>query len=106
MQYHPARLANTSGLPRRMEKKAERDTASMMLEVFQHGLEARAGAECVEHDLQALSDVSHTALDLEMSLLDDGLAKAKGSPARVEMAARASQRMASLVDRRITREFW
>jgi hypothetical protein len=105
MSMHPARLDDETGLTPRQMAKAQRAATSTALEVFRYGLDARAQAECSQHDTLALADASRTALTEEMDLLDYGLARAGGSAAKAELVARAVQRMAAIDDRQLTRRF-
>ncbi len=57
------------------------------------------------HDSQALADANRAAMSAEMDVLDYGLSRAGGSAAQVEITARAVQRMAIIIDRRILRRF-
>ena len=105
MSLLPAPLGDETGRTPRQLAKAKRQAASTALAVFQYGLEAQARAHIDQHDTQALADASRCALDEECALLDDGLARAGVSAAKVELVARHVQRMAFINDRRITRRF-
>lgn len=103
--YHPARLDDPAGLSRRQIEQARRAEAANTLEVFRYGLGARARAQIDIHDSQALADANRAAVSTEMDLLDYGLSRAGMSAAKVEITARAVQRMAIINDRRILRRF-
>jgi hypothetical protein len=105
MSLLPATLNDDTGLTPRQIAKAQRAEASTRLRIFGHGLDARAQAECSQQDTQAIADASRTALTEEMDLLDYGLARAGGSAAKIELVARAVQRMAAIDDRQIIRRF-
>jgi hypothetical protein len=103
---HPApRDSQTGGLTRRQleqARKVEADTA-MELHRYKHGAYFRSGVDM--YDSQALADANRAAVCEEMDLVDWGLSRAGMSAAKVEMVARAAQRMARINDHRITRRF-
>jgi hypothetical protein len=75
------------------------------LELHRYGLAARFRAQVDIYDSQALADANRAAVSEEMDLVDYGLSRAGTSAAKVEMTARAAQRMATINDRRIMRRF-
>jgi hypothetical protein len=85
--------------------KAKRSEASAGLDIFRHGLVVQRRAEYDRQDAQAVADASHTSLDLELDLLDYGMARAGQSAARLELVARHVERLAASNNRRITRRF-
>lgn len=103
--YHPALLDSPTALSRRQLEEARKAQASNSLEVFRYGLGAQARAQIDIHDSQALADANRAAVSEEMDLLDYGLSRAGASTAKVEITARAVQRMGTINDRRITNRF-
>lgn len=103
--FHPARLDDSTALSRRQIEQARKAEAANALEVFRYGLGAQARAQIDIHDTQALADANRAAVSEEMDLLDYGLSRAGTSAAKVEITARAAQRMATINDRRILRRF-
>jgi hypothetical protein len=103
--YHPARLDDLTALSRRQIAQARQAEAANALEVFRYSLGARARGQIDMHDSQALADATRAAVSEEMDLLDYGLSRAGGSAAKVEITARAAQRMATINDRRLMRRF-
>ena len=104
--FHPApRDSQTGGLTRRQleqARKVEADTA-VELHRYKHG--ARFRAQIDIYDSLALAEANHAAVSSEMEMLDYGLSRAGLSAAKIEITARAAQRMAIINDRRITRKF-
>jgi hypothetical protein len=104
--FHPARRdSQTGGLTKRhldQAGKVEADTA-LELHRYKHGAHFRAQLDI--YDSQALADANQAAVACEMDVLDYGLSRAGTSAAKVEMTARAAQRMAIINDRRIMRRF-
>jgi molybdopterin-guanine dinucleotide biosynthesis protein A len=82
--------------------KAQRRTE---LAVFKHSLRARYEAECARLDTQALSDVVKTALEEEMGLMEWGLERAGGSPAKAELVARKLAMFSNINSQCIARRF-
>lgn len=103
--YHPARLDDPIGLTRRQIDQARKAEASNAMEVFRYGLGSQGRAQIDIYDSQALADANRAAVCEEMDLLDYGLSRAGTSAAKVEIVARAAQRMATVNDRRIMRRF-
>jgi hypothetical protein len=85
--------------------RAKRDQTNAELRLFDHLLEARLLAEKDRIDSQAAADASGAALGEELDLLDDGLARAGGAAAKLELVARHVERLATINGRRITRRF-
>jgi hypothetical protein len=106
VSFLPAPLDDApGGLTAWQINKAKRAQASAELDIFRHGLVAQTRAEFDRQDAQAVADASHTSLDLELDLLDYGMARAGQSAARLELVARHVERLASINNRRITRRF-
>jgi hypothetical protein len=103
--YHLAPLDSPTGLSRRQVEQARRAQADNALEAFRYGLGAQARAQIDVHDSQALADANRAAVSAELDLLDYGLSRAGASAAKVEITARAVQRMGTINDRRITGRF-
>lgn len=106
MSMLPAPLDDRSGeLSVREARRARQlqDDASLILLGYQ--LEARLMAEKDRADTEALSDASRAALVEEFDLLDEGLTRANGSAAKVELVGRHVERLSAINDRRIRRRF-
>jgi len=101
MPFLPAPTDDDSGLNRRA-RKAEASTA---LELHRYRLGARFRAQVDIYESQALADANRAAVCEEMDLVDYGLSRAGTSAAKIEMTARAAQRMATINERRIMRRF-
>jgi hypothetical protein len=101
----PALLNDDTGLTSRQVAKARSVQASTELRLFGYTLEAHTLAEMDRLDSQAAGDASRAALDEEIGLLEHGLARAGGSAAVTELAARRVELLAAINDRRITRRF-
>jgi hypothetical protein len=101
----PALTDNDGGLSRRQVVRARKAEASTALELHRYGLGARFRAQVDIYDSQALSDANRAAVAEEMDVLEYGLSRAGMSAAKIEMTARAVQRMAIINDRRIMRRF-
>lgn len=104
MDNLPVLRADNSRPPRQLARAvaAQRRTE---LAIFEHNLEARYVAECERIDAQALSDVIHTSLEEEFSILDWGMEQAAGSAAKAELVARKSVMQSKLNNARIVRHF-
>jgi hypothetical protein len=104
--FHPARRdSQAGGLTKRhldQAGKVEADTA-LELHRYKHGSHFKAQIDI--YDSQALADANRAAVCEEMSLVEYGLSRAGTSAAKVEMTARAAERMARINDRRIMRRF-
>jgi hypothetical protein len=92
-------------LTRRQLEQANKAEANTALELHRYRLGAQFRAQIDICDSQALADANQAAVASEMDVLDYGLSRAGTSAAKVEMTARAAQRMAVLTDRRINRRF-
>lgn len=96
------------GLPLRASrqlKRASEAQANAALEVFRYSLGAQARSQIDQIDSEALDDASRVAIECELGLLDDGLAKAGTSAAKAAIVARHVERNVNIDDRRISRRF-
>jgi hypothetical protein len=93
------------GRSRRQLVQAARAQERGELEVFRHHVAARVLTECEEIDARALADVTRTALEEEMGVLDEGLAKAAGSVAKAELVSRMVAMQSRIDSARIARRF-
>jgi hypothetical protein len=75
------------------------------LAIFEHNMDARFVAECERIDSQALGDVTKTALDEELGLLDWGTEQAAGSAAKAELVSRKVNMQSKINSVRIARRF-
>jgi hypothetical protein len=102
----PVPFADGAGsLSPRQVARARRAQTNTELAIYQHGLQAHAEAEMDRLDSQAIADVSRTAMEEELALLDYGLHCAGQSPAKIEIVARTVERLSTLNNRRISRRF-
>jgi hypothetical protein len=85
--------------------RAARALQSTELAIYEYGLDARRQAECDRIDSQAISDVTRTALEEEMNVLDWGLERAGGSQAKRELVSRMVAQQSAIDIRRIARRF-
>jgi hypothetical protein len=104
MSNLPARLSDVA-LPSRALVKAARATQRTELAIYEHGLDARRQVECDRIDSQAIADVTRTALDEEMDVLDWGLERAGRSPAKRELVSRMVAQQSRIDIARIGRRF-
>jgi hypothetical protein len=105
MSFLPVPTNDDSGLNRRQVLRARKAQAETALELHRYGLGARFRSQIDIYDSQAVTDANQAAVGMEMDLVDYGLSRAGTSAAKVEMTARAAQRVAVINDRRITRRF-
>ncbi len=70
-----------------------------------HGMDAWATSEEDRQDSEALGDAAGFALEKELTLLHDGLARAGQSAAGVELVARKVELVAGIDNRRLARRF-
>ncbi len=104
--FQPApRDSHTGGLTRRQLEQARRVEAETALELhrYKHGSHFKAQIDI--YDSEALADANFAAASTEMDVLEKGLSRAGNSAAKVEITARAVQRMADINERRIRRKF-
>jgi hypothetical protein len=98
-------LHSDSEFPDRQLSRAVRLQRRTELNILRHSLRAREAAEVTRLDTQALSDVVKTALEEELNLMEWGLDRAGGSPARAELVARKLAMFSNINSDRILRRF-
>jgi hypothetical protein len=91
--------------PSRQVARAARALERCELDIYHHQLMARFAAECDQIDARAVADVTRTALEEEMSVLDWGLQEAAGSHAKAELVSRMVSLQSKLDSARIARRF-
>ncbi len=104
--FHPApRDSQAGGLTRRQLEQARRVEAETALELhrYKHGSHFKAQIDI--YDSEAVADANQAAACTEMDLLDWCLSRAGSSAVKIEITARAAQRVALINDRRIMRKF-
>jgi hypothetical protein len=99
----PARLTDAGSS--RALARATRATEQTELSIYKYHLDARRRAECDRIDSQAIADVTRSALEEEMSVLDSCMARAGDSPAKRELVARMVALQSDIDIRRISRRF-
>lgn len=99
----PARLTDAG--PSRVLARATRATEQTELSIYTYHLDARRRAECDRIDSQAIADVTRSALEEEMNVLDACMARAGNSPAKRELVARMVALQSDIDIRRISRRF-
>jgi hypothetical protein len=105
MDQLPDVRTDDDSLSPRQAARAIRIARSNELRVFQHAVRARARAEMDQADGQAMADAMRGAMDEEMDLLDYGLRRAAGSPAKAELVARKVEMLSNANNRRLQRRF-
>jgi hypothetical protein len=104
--FQPApRDSQAGGLTRRQLEQARRVEADTALELHRYKHGARFRAQIDIYDSEANADANQAAACTEMDLLDWCLSRAGMSAAKIEITARAAQRVAIINDRRIRRRF-
>lgn len=93
------------GRPSRQLARATRAQEGTELAIFEHQLSARYLAECDRIDSEAIADVTRSALEQELGVLDWGLAEAAGSPAKTELVSRMVGLQSKIDSARIARRF-
>ena len=104
MSNLPARLADVAR-PSRALVRAARVTQNTELAIYEYDLDVRRQVECDRIDSQAIADVTRTALEEEMSVLDFGLERAGRSPAKRELVSRLVAQQSHIDIARIGRRF-
>jgi hypothetical protein len=104
-RFHPAPRDSQTGLSRRQLEQARKIEADTALELHRYKHGARFRAQIDIYDSEMVADANQAAACTEMDLLDWCLSRAGTSPAKIEMTARAAQRVALINDRRIMRRF-
>jgi hypothetical protein len=89
----------------RQVAKAAKAAEATELAIYKNHLAAIFRREVERQEGEALADVVKAALDDELDLLDWGLMKAAGSPAKAELVSRKVSLLSSTNTRRIARHF-
>ena len=106
MPFLPTPFDDETGwLTTRQMAKARRAQSAAELELFRYGLTARLRADMDRLDSQAITDASREALDLEIDLLDYGMARAGQSATKLELVRRRVELVSNINSRRIARRF-
>jgi hypothetical protein len=95
----------TGWLASRQVTRAAREQAKANLVVFRHDLQARTLAAFDRADREAVADASDGALDVEIDLLDRGMARAGQSEAKLELVRRRVELLSNVNSRRIAGRF-
>jgi hypothetical protein len=90
--------------PRQLAK-AKRAQTDTEIDLFRYQLQARLRAEIDRIDSEAIADAARAALQEELSLLADGLARAGNSQAALEILSRKLEIVSSANNRRLARRF-
>lgn len=98
-------LRSSDHLPDRQLSRAAAARSKTELSVYHHFLEVHYLSACDQIDSEALSDVVRTALNEELTLLDEGMQKAAGHAAKAELVSRKVSMQSALNNRRIERRF-
>jgi hypothetical protein len=104
MSNLPARLSDAAR-PTRALVRAAQATQRTELEIYEYDLRARLQVECDRIDSEAIADVTRTALEEEMNVLDWGLERAGRSPAKRELVSRMVAQQSRIDIGRIGRRF-
>jgi hypothetical protein len=104
MSNLPARLSDI-GRPSRALVRAAKATQRTELAIYDHDLDVRLRVECDRIDSQAIADVTRSALEEEMNVLDWGLERAGHSLAKRELVARMVAQQSRINIDRIGRRF-
>jgi hypothetical protein len=104
MSNLPARLAD-SVRPSRQLVRAARATQRAELSIYEHQLAAGVEVACDQIDSRAIADVTRTALEEEMNVLDEFTERAGSSRAKRELVARMVTQQSRIDIARIGRRF-
>jgi hypothetical protein len=104
MNNLPVRLVDGTA-PSRQLVRAAKAQERTELAIYEHNLASRYLAECDRVDSQAIADVTKTALDEEMEVLDWGLQRAGGSAAKAQLVAEKVAMQSRIDSARIARRF-
>lgn len=104
MSNLPARLPEV-GRPSRALIRAAKATQRTELAIYEHDLDVRLQVERDRIDSQAIADVTRTALQEEMAVLDWGLERTGHSPAKRELVSRMVAQQSRIDINRIDRRF-
>ncbi len=91
--------------PSRQVARAAKALERTETAIYEHGLMARFQAECDQIDARAVADVTRTALEEEMNVLDWGLSEAGDSLAKRELVSRMVSLQSKIDSGRIARRF-
>jgi hypothetical protein len=106
MGLFPVPLGGGSdGFTSRQLSRASHAQAETALHVHRHRLAARAAAEIDIAYSEAGGDAVAGAIEEELNVLQDGLARAGGSAAAQEIVARKVALLSAIDNRRIARRF-
>jgi hypothetical protein len=100
----PVRRNRTEMEPRLLARAAQAH-AETQLAIFRHALAARFQSEADRLDSQAATDAIQASLETELDLLDYGMRRAGGSPAKAVLVARKVEMLSAMNNRRISRRF-
>jgi hypothetical protein len=93
------------GLTSRQLAKAQRLQSDTQLDLFRYQLGARLRSEMDRADSEAIADAVRVALQEELSLLSDMLARAGTSQTALELLSRKLEILSSANNRRLARRF-
>jgi hypothetical protein len=93
------------GPSRQVARKAKQVKESNDLEIYRYSLGAAARSLMDQADSWAVHDAAQAGLESELSLLHNGLAKARGTAAGAELVARWVNQVANSNHRRFGRRF-
>ena len=91
--------------PTRQLDRATRAQEGTELAIFDHHLATEYQAACDRIDSAAIADVTKSALENELAVLDWGLEQAAGSPAKAELVSRMVGLQSKIDSARIARRF-
>jgi hypothetical protein len=94
-----------SGLSPRKLARAQRAQEDTELTIYQHGLRALVASECDRLDSQAVADAAQASLEVELDVLDYGMARAGQSAARINLVATRVELLSRINSRRLARRF-
>lgn len=94
-----------SGLSSRKLARAQRAHEDTELAIYQHGLHALAASEFDRLDSQAVAEAVQAALEVELDLLDYGMARAGQSAARINLVAIKVEMLGRINNARLPRRF-
>jgi len=102
MSLLPARSGDDGHRSRETERAVRADLRAE-LAIFGYEVDTRIEVEWDRIDTQAAGDMTRAALNEEMDVLDWGLQRANGSPARIDLVSRKVNLLADANTRRIAR---
>jgi hypothetical protein len=104
MSQLPERLSASPPHSRQIARAA-RAQEKTELAIYEHHLQARYLSEVDRIDSAAIADVTRSALEEEMKVLDEGLERAAGSQAKAELVSRMVAQQSRIDIGRIARRF-